>query len=82
MALEKELATYRKHINEWSEYEGKFVLIHDETIAGFYSAYEDALKEGYEKFGLAPFLVKQINALEKAHFISRLIDSCLTSPAK
>ena len=82
MALEKELETYLKHVSEWSEHEGKFVLIHGESVAGFYSTYEDALKEGYEKFGLDPFLVKQINALERVHFISRLVEPCLTSHGK
>ena len=82
MALEKELETYRKHISEWPEYEGKFVPIHGEIVAGFYSSYEDALKEAYEKFRLKPFLVKQITAHEQVHFISRLVEPCLTSPGK
>jgi len=82
MALEKELETYQSKISEWSEHEGKFVLIHGKDIAGFYTSYADALKEGYEKFKLSPFLVKQINTMEQVHFISRLVDPCLTSPAK
>ena len=82
MALEKELETFQKHLPEWAEYEGKFVLIRGDNVAGFYTSYEDALKEGYEKFKLEPFLVKQINAIEQVHFVSRLVDPCLTSHVK
>jgi hypothetical protein len=71
MALERELATYNAKLPEWREHEGKFVLIHGEDVVDFYSSYEDALKIGYEKFGLTPFLVKQVNALHQVQFISR-----------
>jgi hypothetical protein len=33
--------------------------------------YADALSEGYKLFKLEPFLVKQIQAVETAHFIAR-----------
>jgi hypothetical protein len=81
MALEKELATYNENLPQWKDNEGKFVLIHGEEVAGFYTSYEDAIKGGYEKYRLTPFLVKQINSFEQVHFISRFIDPCLTSPA-
>lgn len=72
MALEKELATYKLKLPELKAEEGKFVLIHGEQVKGTYSTYEDAVKEGYETFGLeTPFLVKQIQAIEQVHFISR-----------
>jgi hypothetical protein len=82
MALEKELDTYRKHLPEWKDSEGKFVLIHGEEVGGIFTSYEDAIKEGYEKYKLTPFLVKQINAFEQVHFISRLFDPCHTSQSK
>jgi hypothetical protein len=76
MALEKELETYKAKLSELTEHEGKFVLIKGDDVAGVYTSYDDALQEGYEKFGLGPFLVKQIHALEQVQFISRFLDPC------
>lgn len=73
MALETELATYKAKLEELKAYAGKYVLIHGNDVIDTYSAYDDALKEGYERFGLDPFLVKRIDAIEQAHFISRFV---------
>ena len=78
MALEQELATYKAKLPEMRDKEGKFVLIHRQDIIDFYGTYEDAVKEGYAKFKLDPFLVKQIHSIEQVHFISRLLDPCRT----
>jgi hypothetical protein len=83
MALEKELETYQNKLEELKAHEGKFVLIQGDRVVDTYSSYEDAMKEGYAQFGLhTPFLVKQIQAIEQAHFVSRLLDPCHTSPSK
>jgi len=83
MALEKELETYKSKLPELKSQEGKFVLIHGETVVDTFTSYEDAMKEGYAKFGLdKPFLVKQIRALEQVQFISRLMTPCHTSLSK
>jgi hypothetical protein len=73
--LEQELAVYRSKLPELlkAECEGKFVLIHKDQIVDFFSSYDDAIRAGYSKFGLEPFLVKQIHALERDHFISRFV---------
>ena len=77
MALEKELETYKTKLPELKEHEGKFVLIHGDEIVDKFSSYEDAIKEGYKKFGLNdPFLVKQIHSLEQVQFITRSIKPC------
>ncbi|HEV2856320.1 MAG TPA: hypothetical protein VHC97_26250 [Thermoanaerobaculia bacterium] len=81
MALEKELAVYHKKLPELKESEGKFVLIHEEDLVDIFTSYEDAIKAGYSQFGLEPFLVKQIHALEQAQFISRFVDPCATRRA-
>jgi hypothetical protein len=81
MALEKELATYRTKLPELLSDEGKFVLIHGDDVVAIYGTYEDAIKEGYGRFSLGPFLVKQIQSTEQVHFISRLIP-CHTSPGR
>lgn len=72
MALETELGTYRAKLPELAKDEGKFVLIHGNDVIDVYGTYEDAIKEGYAKFKLEPFLVKQIHTIEQVQFISRL----------
>lgn len=83
MALEKEIETYKSKLSELKAQEGKYVLIQADKVIDTFTSYEDAMKEGYTKFGVStPFLVKQIQAIEQAHFISRLVDPCHTSPSK
>lgn len=74
MALEKELETYKNKLPELQVHDGKFVLIHGDKVVAFFSAYEDAIKAGYEQFKLEPFLVRQIHATEKVQFITRLLN--------
>ena len=80
MALERELATYQKSLEGWSDREGKYVLIHESEAVDFFSSYEDALKVGYGRFGLDPFLVKQVQVNEQTHFISRLYTPFIRVP--
>jgi hypothetical protein len=74
MALEREMKTYHEKLPELAADEGKFALIRGDELAGVFSSLEDALKAGYQKFGLEPFLVKQIHAIEQVQFISRLVE--------
>lgn len=78
MALEKELETYKAKLPELKEHEGKFALVHGNDFVDVYTSYEDAIKEGYSKFKLEPFLVKQIHATEQALFISRIVAPATT----
>ena len=82
MALEQELETYKKNLRLWKDNEGKFSLIHGEEIGAIFTSYEDAINGGYEKYRPEPFLVKQINAFEPVHFITRLVDPCHTLPSR
>jgi hypothetical protein len=81
MALEKELEVYKSKLPELLADEGKYVLIHGEKVIDVFGTYEDAIKDGYEKFKLEPFLVKQIQSMEQVQFISRLVP-CHTLHAK
>ncbi|MBZ5676431.1 MAG: hypothetical protein LAP61_19490 [Acidobacteriia bacterium] len=83
MALERELETYKSKLPELltNEGEGKYVLIHGDQVVDVFGTYEDAIKEGYSKFQLEPFLVKQIQTVEQVQFISRLLP-CHTSPGR
>jgi hypothetical protein len=73
MALEKEMATYEANVDKWTDHTGKFVLIHGDKVVDFFTAYEDALKAGYQQFGLDQFLVKQVNAVGAVQYITRHI---------
>ena len=73
MALEKEIATNKAKLPDLKENQGKFVLIHGDEVVDFFVAYEDAIKAGYERFKLEPFLVKQVNVTETVHQFTRNI---------
>ena len=79
MALEKELETYKNKLPELKAHEGKFVLIQGENVVDTFTSYEDALKEGYKRFGLTPFLVKQIAAVEPVFHFTRPITAVRSS---
>ena len=79
MALEKEIETYNRELPNLLAQQGKFVVIREDKIIGTFVSYEDALKLGYEKCGLEPFLVKRIQAIEQVQFFSRDLEfSCPT----
>ena len=64
-AFEKELATYAANMPSLQPHSGKFVLIKGEQVVSIFDTYADALKVGYERFKLEPFLVKQIAPAER-----------------
>ena len=73
MALEQELETYKANLPSFKGSEGKFVLIHGPNVIDMFTSYEDAIKEGYSRFKLEPFLVKQIQTVEQVQFVTRLV---------
>jgi hypothetical protein len=59
--LEKELHTFEEKLPELIKTDlGKFVLIKDVNVCGTFTAREDALKHGYQKFNKDAFFVRQI----------------------
>ena len=72
--LQKEVETYNAKLPELMSSLGKFVLIKGESVEGVYDTYADALKIGYERFKLEPFLVKQIAPAEQIQFFTRELD--------
>jgi hypothetical protein len=73
-ALEREMTTYNAKLNELLASVGKFVLIKGDVIEGIFDTYADALKIGYERFKLEPFMVKQIAPAEQIQFFTRELD--------
>jgi hypothetical protein len=76
MPLERELSTYDSSLMDLLASEGKYILISGDNVNGVFDSYDDALKAGYEKFGLATFLVKQIARAEPIHYFSRDLSAC------
>ena len=80
MPLEREFATFKQKLPEFKDQEGRFVLIHGDDVVDFFSTYEDAIKEGYQRFGLESFLVKRLAASERPHFVSRFLQLATIGP--
>lgn len=80
MDFDQELKTYQENLMDLVANEGAFVVIRGETIAGAFDTYEDTLREGYERFGVVPFLVKQIHRpeAEPIHYFSRDLPKCMS----
>ena len=72
MPLEQELKIYKRERKRLlSESEGKFALIKGREVIGVYASQEDALAEGYKRFGNEEFLVKEITEIEQVNFFTR-----------
>jgi hypothetical protein len=64
--LEKERQYFSEHHAELiSRHLGKFVVIQNEEFIGAFNTIEDALAGGARRFGLEPFLVRQVTAAEE-----------------
>jgi hypothetical protein len=73
--LKNELNAYAKQKNELiGKSKGKFVLIKDNKIIDVFDTKNDAIRQGYERFGNVPFLVKKILEVETPqNFTSNLL---------
>lgn len=70
--LEREMATYRKHLGDLLNNEGRYIVVkEDEILPGAFPTMEAALEAGYERYGPGPFLVKQICRTEPVLYYSR-----------
>jgi hypothetical protein len=77
MALEKELEAFKKELPRLvAESQGKFALVQGDSVVGAFDTYEDAVKAGYDKFSLTPFMVKRIAQLERVQYFSRDLSAC------
>lgn len=70
--LKQELETFKKSRNKLlAEAKGQYALIKEDKIIGTFSSFDDALAEGYKKFGNKPFLVKEITDIEEVNYFTR-----------
>ncbi len=71
--LKKEVQTFKAHKKEFlSKSKGKYVLIKNSEIIGFFDNAENAYREGLKKFGNVPFLIRQIAEKEPVVYIPAL----------
>ncbi len=72
--LETEIQTFEAQKRAWlAAHEGEFALIRGTTVTGFFATRGEALRAGYDKFGLVPFLVREVEAeTEPVHFATNL----------
>ncbi len=67
--FEANLATYQALLPGLVDREGQYIVLHDGVIAGFFNDFQDAVTVGYDKFGLAAFLVKQVRQIEPVIYL-------------
>ena len=79
MALEREIETYNRKLPELLADEGRYVVIHDEEIAGIRDDLAAALDLGYDRFGKEAFLARQISKTEKVLLTNRSLSPCRLS---
>ncbi len=63
--LDAELSTFEAHRQDLvAKAKGQIALVHGDEIVGVFANEEDALIEGYTRFGNAAFLVKEITEVD------------------
>ncbi len=75
------METYRRKLPELLADKGKFVVIHEDEVAGVFDGYEDALTVGYDRYGSAAFLVRKISETERTLYTSRRLQPCRLPPS-
>jgi len=78
VALEKELETYTRELPRLlaEGKQGKYVLIRGEEVGGVFATRDAGLDAGYDRYGLRPFLVKEITERETPLYFSRNVNRC------
>ncbi len=61
MILDIERAFFEQHRTEWlQEHSGKFAVVKNEDLIGFFDTAESAIQAGAARVGHEPFLIKQV----------------------
>ena len=80
MPLEVELKLFEEKREEWlAHHEGKFALISEQQVAGFYDSAESAYEEGVLRWGTVPFLIKQISRSDPIEHIPALVHGLINA---
>ena len=61
--IEQEIEAFKRlQSNLEAHHLGKWVLIHDGSVIGFFDSFESTAHEAVTRFGNGPFLIRQIGA--------------------
>ena len=72
MNLEQEIKTFEENKeNLLAEKRDRFVLIKGKEVVSDFASFEDALSDGYKRYGNEEFLVKQVIDPEPVNFFTR-----------
>ena len=72
MSLDREIKTFKANLKTLlANKKNRFVLIKDTEIISDFGNYEDALTEGYKKYGNQEFLIKQVLEDEVVNFFTK-----------
>jgi hypothetical protein len=64
--LDVERQYYQAHAAEWTQlHPGKFVVVKEEDVVGFFDTIDEALAAGGSKFGLSSFLVRRVGETQE-----------------
>jgi hypothetical protein len=73
MPLERELATFQAHFNEWLQvHPGKFALVVGEELIGVFDTPKKAYEAGIQRFGNVPMLIRQLRPDDETTFLPAL----------
>jgi hypothetical protein len=72
LRLQQELETFQAKLPELLTTDaGRYVLIHGGEVIRSWETWGEAVDAAYERFGLEPFLVKQVVRDEQSIYVSR-----------
>ncbi|MCY4100305.1 MAG: hypothetical protein OXF46_05230, partial [Rhodobacteraceae bacterium] len=61
--LTEEIKAYEEKRRELErDHFGKWVIVHDKVIIGFYETFQDVATEAVDRFGAGPYLIREIGA--------------------
>lgn len=61
LGLKKEIAAYERIRDDLElEHFGKWIVVHDEELAGIYDSFEAAADNAVQRFGRGPYLIKRV----------------------
>lgn len=77
-ALERELEAFKKELPRLlgEGHRGKYALVHGDQLNSLWPTQDAALDAGYDRFGLEPFLVKEVTDHEEPRYFSRSVKRC------
>ena len=55
---------------------GRFALINNEQVIELFDTFEEGVQAGYDRFGLLPFLVLEVNDRPEPIYFSRNLQPC------